>query len=151
MTKYKEKINLWEWIPAVNNFYWEEALLLPKLNIYALPPSVEVYKNIVNLAKRLQWIRNFYGLPVKVTSWYRPPFYNKYLKDVHGYKVATKSAHLDASGADFKIKGLATIDEVNQVKEEIYPHLEDLQCRMCMNTDQSWIHIDLKGVGGFTY
>lgn len=149
--KNYEAINLWERIPGVKNFYWYEALRLPKWGIHAFPEDRAVYQNIISVASRLQWIRDFFGKSVIITSWYRPENYNRYLKDVHGYKVATRSTHLDASGVDWRLYGINTVDGVNQVKSELYPHLEDLQCRMSMNDDQGWIHNDIKSVGGFTY
>jgi len=151
MKKYGKAINPWEKIPHVNNFHWYEALRLTKWDVLALPADKEVYENILKVSRRLQWIRDYFGIAIVISSWYRPENYNTYLKDVHGYLVASRSAHLNGSGVDFRLYGLGSVDSINQTKSELYPHLEDLQCRICMNDDQKWIHLDIKGVGGFRY
>jgi len=152
MSQNINPIILYDRIPNAKDFYWYEALRLPKWDVTVFPESNEVYENILNVTKRLQWIRDFYGQSVVITSWYRPEHYNRYLKDFHGYKVASRSSHRNGRGVDFRIYGSNSIDRVNQNKLELFPYLEDdLKCRICMNKNQSWIHLDIDGIGGFTY
>lgn len=59
-----------------------------------IPKTDTVKANVVKLAKELDKVRQAWGSPIGVTSWYRPPSVNK---EVGG---ATNSQHLNGSAAD---------------------------------------------------
>ena len=61
-----------------------------------IPKEVVVKKNIFNLAQELDKVREAWGSPIKVTSWYRPPAVNR---AVGG---ARNSQHLYGKAADIR-------------------------------------------------
>ena len=64
----------------------------------------ELIDNVTELAKNLQVLRDFIGLPIKINSSYRTPSHNK---AVGG---ASKSQHLLAKAADIKVTGMKPAD-----------------------------------------
>lgn len=74
------------------HFYWREALH----NGDRIPQSKAHVENILTLARRLEGVRQtLSGLPITVTSWYRPEPWNS---QVGG---ARKSRHLTGEAVDF--------------------------------------------------
>lgn len=59
----------------------------------------EVVKNLRELAKNLQVIRNHFGKPIKINSGYRSPEHNKSIGGV------SNSQHVKGKAADFVISG----------------------------------------------
>jgi putative chitinase len=59
-----------------------------------IPSDPKVIKNILSLARELDKVREAWGSPIRVTSWYRPPAVNA---SVGG---ARSSQHLTGSAAD---------------------------------------------------
>lgn len=72
------------------NFTWIEALNWP-LRV----PTKEAAENILETARRLQVIRSEWGLPIIVTSWYRPEPFNARAGGVPG------SLHTLGKAVDF--------------------------------------------------
>ena len=68
------------------------------------PVPSELLDNVTELAKNLQVLRDFIGLPIKINSSYRTPSHNK---AVGG---AAKSQHLLAKAADIKVSGMKPAD-----------------------------------------
>jgi len=68
------------------------------------PVPSELLDNVTELAKNLQVLRDFIGLPIKINSSYRTPSHNK---AVGG---ASKSQHLLAKAADIKVSGMKPAD-----------------------------------------
>ena len=64
----------------------------------------DVLENLKELAKQLQVIREFTGLPIKVNSGYRSPDWNQYIGG------ASKSQHLLGKAADIVIQGMKPLD-----------------------------------------
>lgn len=60
----------------------------------------EIVKNLYELAKNLEVIREFYDKPIKVNSGYRSPEHNKNIKG------APKSQHVQGKAADLVIEGV---------------------------------------------
>ncbi len=61
-----------------------------------IPQSNAVKSNILKLAKELDKVREAWGKPLNVTSWYRPPAINRAIGG------ATESQHLNGGAADIK-------------------------------------------------
>lgn len=64
----------------------------------------DVLKNLKELAKQLQVIREFTGLPIKVNSGYRSPDWNEHIGG------ASKSQHLLGKASDIVIQGMNPLD-----------------------------------------
>jgi len=59
-----------------------------------IPKTEAVKANVVKLAKELDKVREAWGEPIGVTSWYRPPAVNKAVGGV------SNSQHINGSAAD---------------------------------------------------
>jgi len=70
----------------------------------------EVVKNLYELAKNLQVIRNFYNKSIKVNSGYRSPEHNK---SVGGAK---NSQHVLGKAADLVIEGITPRELANAIE-----------------------------------
>lgn len=69
----------------------------------------DLLPNVKELAKNVQVLRDFLGVPIQVISGYRSPTYNK---SIGG---AQKSQHMVAKASDLKVAGFTPL----QVKEAI--------------------------------
>jgi zinc D-Ala-D-Ala carboxypeptidase len=79
-----------------SHFSWAEATK----NGERIPESLDVYYNIIKLAKDLDKLREYLGnKPMRITSWYRPPHINR---QVGG---SSRSSHIQGYAADFYIPG----------------------------------------------
>lgn len=99
-----------------------------------MPKDVE--KNIRELAKNLQVIRNYFNLPLSITSGYRSPAHNTKIGG------AKNSQHMYGRAADFSIagtspievaKGIESLIAAGKIKQGgigIYP---------------TWVHYDIRG------
>jgi uncharacterized protein YcbK (DUF882 family) len=61
-----------------------------------IPKTEAVKANVVKLAKELDKVRQAWGKPIEVTSWYRPPAVNKAVGGV------SNSQHINGSAADIR-------------------------------------------------
>lgn len=122
-------------IDGTRNFLWKEALWLPQWQIYCFP-SREQELEIIKIAYKMQQIRDFFGFPIKVTSWLRPKPYNTLIKG------AEDSPHLYGMAVDFNIETLLA----DVVKSMLLPKLEELKIRMEKETT-NWIHVDSREPG----
>ena len=86
----------------IEHFNWEELLFKGASNARFktnTDPDPSLYRNAVPLVNLLEKIRKEIGAPVKLTSVYRSPAYNR---DVGG---ATSSRHMQFDAADFQALG----------------------------------------------
>lgn len=114
------------------NFKWKEALWLPKWGICAAPPP-EIEDNIIMMANRLTFIRNFFNRPLRVTSWYRPAVYNVMIGG------AQFSQHVQGLAVDFQVFDM----ESDAARSLLLPFLADYNIRMENLPGANWVHIDL--------
>jgi len=123
-------------IPDCNHFTWGEVLWLPtwKLHVY---PSDEQCLNLVKICIKLDWIRDYFGYPIKVTSGLRPEIYNRTIGG------AFHSAHITGEAVDFQVAGM----KPNAVRAKLKPMLTHLGLRMENLPDSNWVHIDNKMTG----
>jgi uncharacterized protein YcbK (DUF882 family) len=95
-----------------------------------------VLKNIQELAKNLQVLRDEVKKPIKITSGYRTPQFN--LK-IGG---ASQSRHITGQAADLKIEGL-TPKEVATIIEKLIAAGKMKQGGLGIY--KTWIHYDTRG------
>lgn len=69
-----------------------------------VPPTVEVVRNLRNVANRLQLLRDLLGRPIRITSGYRSIKYNSKIGG------APNSYHIRGMAADFIVDGMAPIE-----------------------------------------
>jgi len=125
-------------IDNCQNFFWHEALYLPQWDVWVWPNTVKTKENIESTAKKMELIRAHLGVPLRVTSWFRPERYNRNV--VFG---AQYSAHVEGLACDFVPVGM----EVKEAKENLKPKLREFGIRMESNLDGNWLHIDLREPG----
>ena len=93
----------------------------------------DVLRNLIELAKNLQVLRDEVKKPIKITSGYRPAELNA---KVGG---ATKSRHITGQAADFKIEGY-TPKQVAAIIEKLIAAGKMKQGGL--GTYSTWIHYD---------
>lgn len=96
----------------------------------------DVLRNLIELAKNLQVLRDEVKKPIKITSGYRPAELNA---KVGG---ASKSRHITGQAADFKIEGY-TPKQVAAVIEKLIAAGKMKQGGI--GTYSTWIHYDVRG------
>lgn len=116
-------------IPGSKYFTLHEALYLRELNAYAVP-DVNQLNNIINLAKILDGIREYYNTPITITSWLRPEVYNKMIGG------ATFSQHKIGNAVDFIVNGLSS----DKVRADLIAN-PNIRCKVSMETGITWVHI----------
>ena len=114
------------------DFTWSEALYLPKWEIFTTPESEFVFYAIELVAEKMQIIRDIFGAPVQITSWYRPLVYNE---TVGGSK---KSSHILGMAVDFNVLGR----DADEVRTVLLPGLGKINVRMENLEGSNWVHID---------
>lgn len=127
---------LFEVIPGCKNFVWSEALYLPSWNIHVIPPD-DILVNIENFAPKVQRVRDLLGIPMLVTSWYRPDKYNEAIGG------AKRSWHMTGGALDFRCPKLSADD----IRGKLKPYLEEWGLRMENLPNSNWVHIDDKDPG----
>ena len=96
----------------------------------------DVLRNLLELAKNLQVLRDVVKKPIKITSGYRPAELNA---KVGG---ATKSRHITGEAADFKIEGY-TPKQVAAIIEKLIA--EGKMKQGGLGTYSTWVHYDVRG------
>jgi len=100
------------------------------------PMPNNVLKNIVELAKNLQIIRNEVKLPISITSGYRSPEHNASVKG------ARNSQHLRGTAADIKVQGMSPLS-VSRVIEKLIQ--EGKIKEGGIGIYNTWVHYDIRG------
>lgn len=109
---------------------------LNEFNKHNFSLTETVLKNIQDLAKNLQVLRDEVKKPIKITSGYRPAEHNAKIGG------ASKSRHITGQAADIKIEGLTPI-YVASVIEKLISAGKMKQGGLGIY--KSWIHYDTRG------
>ena len=96
----------------------------------------DVLRNLIELAKNLQVLRDEVKKPIKITSGYRPAELNAKIGG------ATKSRHITGEAADFKIEGY-TPKQVAAIIEKLIA--EGKMKQGGLGTYSTWVHYDVRG------
>ena len=96
----------------------------------------DVLRNLIELAKNLQVLRDEVKKPIKITSGYRPAELNAKIGG------ATKSRHITGEAADFKIEGY-TPKQVAAIIEKLIAAGKMKQGGL--GTYSTWVHYDVRG------
>lgn len=99
-----------------------------------IPKDKNIQNNILKIAKELDKIREEWGSPIGVTSWYRPPAINKSVGGV------SNSQHLNGSAVD-----------IYPIGGDIYKFQTWLDKRWTMalgyGAKKNFVHLDLRAPG----
>jgi uncharacterized protein YcbK (DUF882 family) len=109
---------------------------LSEFNKHNFEVPTDVLKNLLELAKNLQVLRDEVKKPIKITSGYRPAQHNAKIGG------ATKSRHITGEAADFKIEGY-TPKQVAAIIEKLIAAGKMEQGGI--GTYSTWTHYDIRG------
>ena len=109
---------------------------LSEFNKHNFEVPNDVLRNLIELAKNLQILRDEVKKPIKITSGYRPAQHNAKIGG------ATKSRHITGQAADFKIEGY-TPKQVAAVIEKLIA--EGRMKQGGIGTYSTWTHYDVRG------
>jgi len=109
---------------------------LNEFNKHNFPLTETILRNIQELAKNLQVLRDEVKKPIKITSGYRDPSFNKKIGG------ATQSRHITGEAADLKIEGY-TPRQVATIIEKLIAAGKMKQGGLGIYS--TWIHYDVRG------
>ncbi len=96
-------------------------------------PTKDLISNIMRVARLLQEIRDFYGKPISINSWYRPPAVNKNVGGV------SNSRHIVGDGVDFVVSGVKPL--------KVYSDISGLVgSRGGLGKSSIFTHLDARGI-----
>lgn len=101
------------------------------------PMPYEVKKNIRELAKNLDVIREYIGKPIHVNSGYRSPDHNIAVGGV------TNSFHMIGKASDIHVKGMTTTELKNIIEKLIN---EGKISQGGLGFYPTWVHYDIRGI-----
>lgn len=107
-------------------------------DIRRIPSDPQIIKNILAISKELDKIREEWGGPLLVTSWYRPPKINR---EVGGAK---NSQHLNGGAADIKPLGRDVYEFQNWLDKNWYGALG-------YGAKKGFVHLDIRNGKGWKY
>ena len=108
---------------------------LNEFNKHNFPLTETILRNIQELAKNLQVLRDEVKKPIKITSGYRNAEFNSKIKG------ATKSRHITGQAADLKIEGY-TPKQVAAIIEKLIAAGKMKQGGLGIYS--TWIHYDVR-------
>ena len=109
---------------------------LSEFNKHNFEVPNDVLRNLIELAKNLQVLRDEVKKPIKITSGYRPAQHNAKIGG------AKSSRHITGQAADFKIEGY-TPKQVAAVIEKL---IADGRMKQGgIGTYSTWTHYDVRG------
>lgn len=109
---------------------------LNEFNKHNFALTETVLRNIKELAKNLQVLRDEVKKPIKITSGYRPAEHNAKIGG------ASKSRHITGQAADFKIEGY-TPKQVAAIIEKLIA--DGKMKEGGLGTYSTWTHFDIRG------
>jgi len=110
---------------------------LNEFNKHNFPLTETILRNIQELAKNLQVLRDEVKKPIKITSGFRDPSFNKKIGG------ATQSRHITGQAADLKIEGY-TPKQVAAIIEKLIAAGKMKQGGL--GTYSTWTHYDCRNV-----
>jgi uncharacterized protein YcbK (DUF882 family) len=108
---------------------------LNEFNKHNFPLTETILRNIQELAKNLQVLRDEVKKPIKITSGFRDPSFNKKIGG------ATQSRHITGQAADLKIEGY-TPKQVAAIIEKLIASGKMKQGGLGIY--KTWIHYDIR-------
>lgn len=109
---------------------------LSEFNKHNFKLSDTVLNNLQELANNLQVLRDDVKKPIKITSGYRDPSFNKKIGG------ATQSRHITGQAADLKIEGL-TPKQIAAIIEKLIASGKMKEGGLGIY--KTWIHYDVRG------
>jgi uncharacterized protein YcbK (DUF882 family) len=109
---------------------------LSEFNKHNFTITDTIFQNIFELAKNLQVLRDEVKKPIKITSGFRDPSFNKKIGG------ATQSRHITGQAADLKIEGY-TPKQVAAIIEKLIAAGKMKQGGLGIYS--TWIHYDVRG------
>jgi uncharacterized protein YcbK (DUF882 family) len=109
---------------------------LNEFNKHNFPLTETILRNIQELAKNLQVLRDEVKKPIKITSGYRDSSFNKKIGG------ASQSRHITGQAADLKIEGY-TPKQVAAIIEKLIAAGKMKQGGLGIYS--TWIHYDVRG------
>jgi uncharacterized protein YcbK (DUF882 family) len=109
---------------------------LNEFNKHNFPLTETILRNIQELAKNLQILRDEVKKPIKITSGFRDPSFNKKIGG------ASQSRHITGQAADLKIEGY-TPKQVASIIEKLIASGKMKQGGLGIYS--TWIHYDVRG------
>jgi uncharacterized protein YcbK (DUF882 family) len=109
---------------------------LNEFNKHNFALTETILRNIQELAKNLQVLRDEVKKPIKITSGFRDPSFNKKIGG------ATQSRHITGQAADLKIEGY-TPKQVAAIIEKLIAAGKMKQGGLGIYS--TWIHYDVRG------
>lgn len=98
----------------------------------SMDPPVDVIDNLRRLCVDiLQPYRDAVGLPVAITSGYRPPKLNELIGG------STTSAHMDGRAADFVVHGATPLEAAQQIRALALPYDQ------LIHEFREWVHVGI--------
>ena len=133
------------------HFTVKEACWLPSWSVMHIP-SEEEKQNILKQAAKMDLIRDFLNVPLRIHCWIRPVLNNPESefngKDYNALvKGAKNSAHKIGLATDYDAEGL----NCDVVREKLEPKLEEWQIRMEKMPGGNWVHNDCAPVITYRY
>tara|TARA_R100000935_G_scaffold39456_1_gene60939 strand:+ start:671 stop:1081 length:411 start_codon:yes stop_codon:yes gene_type:complete len=111
---------------------------------------INVYHNMLKVAKQLQVLRDFLNKPVHINSAYRTEDYNKQIGGAHkldektGLRIET-SQHVFGRAADITVKGVAAID-VYITLQVLIETGQILEGGLGLYEEKNFVHYDIRGL-----
>ncbi|GLB51710.1 hypothetical protein NBRC110019_07490 [Neptunitalea chrysea] len=101
-----------------------------------------VLQNVKELAKNLQVLRDYLGVPITLTNGYRSPHYNDVVLPSRGYKTSKNSQHKKGKAGDIKAQGKSPL----QVKSAIEHLIATGKMKQGgVGIYKTFIHYDIRG------
>lgn len=127
------------------HFTVHEALFLHRWNRMATETdglNDHVKAQILRMAEKMDLIRDFIGLPIRVHRWFSPRGYNAVVGGAKGSKHMCLGDH-SAVDWDADVEGASSAGEACDIlRASLAPKLEAWEIRMEKNPGAPWVHTD---------
>lgn len=126
-------------------FTVHECLYLPSWECYHIP-SEEEKKNILEMAQKMDLVREYLGNPIIVHVWIRPKIVNNPKSKYHAknYNAAVGgapgSAHPEGKAVDFHVAKMMC----SEVRTVLVTKLKEFDIRMEDVDSEGWVHLDCR-------